>query len=112
MVAGIASFIEKFRDYGDCYTIIGGTACDILMTEADTEFRATKDIDMILILEARQRDFIKIFWEYVIEAGYKFGWKNSDTVHFYHGIVDRGLKLEFSNGFFRADPHTLLSIAF
>ena len=38
---------------------------------------------MILILEARQRDFIKIFWEYVIEAGYKFGWKNSDTVHFY-----------------------------
>ena len=83
MVAGIASFIEKFRDYGDCYTIIGGTACDILMTEADTEFRATKDIDMILILEARQRDFIKIFWEYVIEAGYKFGWKNSDTVHFY-----------------------------
>ena len=83
MVAGIASFIEKFRDYGDCYTIIGGTACDILMTEADTEFRATKDIDMILILEAIQRDFIKIFWEYVIEAGYKFGWKNSDTVHFY-----------------------------
>ena len=83
MVAGIASFIEKFRDYGDCYTIIGGTACDILMTEADTEFRATKDIDMILILEARQRDFIKIFWEYVIEAGYRFGWKNSDTVHFY-----------------------------
>ncbi len=38
---------------------------------------------MILILEARQQDFVKVFWEYVIEAGYKFGWKNSDTVHFY-----------------------------
>ena len=64
------------------------------------------------VSQARQQDFLKVFWEYVIEAGYKFGWKNSDTVHFYHGIVDRGLKLEFSNGFFRADPHTLLSIAF
>lgn len=41
MVAGIESFIHKFSDYSDCYSIIGGAACDILMTEADTEFRAT-----------------------------------------------------------------------
>jgi hypothetical protein len=53
MVNGIESFVRKFRDYADCYTVIGGTACDILMTEADTEFRATRDIDMILIMEAR-----------------------------------------------------------
>lgn len=51
MVKGIESFKEKFKDYTDCYTVIGGTACDILMTEANQEFRATKDIDMILILE-------------------------------------------------------------
>lgn len=54
MVAGMESFIHRFRDYSDCYTIIGGAACDILMTEADTDFRVTKDIDMILIMEARQ----------------------------------------------------------
>ena len=35
------------------------------------------------VSQARQQDFLKVFWEYVIEAGYKFGWKNSDTVHFY-----------------------------
>ena len=34
MVVGIDSFIENFKDYPDCYTIIGGAACDILMTEA------------------------------------------------------------------------------
>ena len=44
MVTGMESFVQKFRDYTDCYTIIGGAACDILMTEADTEFRATRDI--------------------------------------------------------------------
>ena len=51
MVNGINSFRDKFKDYADCYTVIGGTACDILMTEADNNFRATKDIDMILILD-------------------------------------------------------------
>jgi hypothetical protein len=68
MVVGMESFIQKFRDYSDCYTIIGGAACDILMTEADTDFRATKDIDMILIMEAGQQDVGKEFWEYILEG--------------------------------------------
>ena len=83
MVTGMESFVQKFRNYTDCYTIIGGAACDILMTEADTEFRATRDIDMILIMEARYREFAKVFWEYILEGQYRFGWKNSDKVHFY-----------------------------
>lgn len=54
MVDGIESFKAKFIGYEDCYTVIGGAACDILMTEADMDFRQTKDIDMILILEDRK----------------------------------------------------------
>lgn len=83
MVNGMESFIEKFRDYTDCYTVIGGAASDILMSEAGLRFRATKDIDMILIMEARYQEFAKLFWEYIKEGGYKCGWKNSDQVHFY-----------------------------
>lgn len=79
----INSFIEKFKDYADCYTVIGGTACNILMTEAGTDFRATKDIDMILIMEARYKEFAHIFWEFIREGGYRFGWKNSEKAHFY-----------------------------
>lgn len=41
MVNGMESFREKFRDYPDCYTVIGGAACDILMAEAELNFRAT-----------------------------------------------------------------------
>ena len=44
MVIGMESFREKFKDYTDCYTIIGGAACDIIMSENDTDFRATKDM--------------------------------------------------------------------
>lgn len=32
MVAGIDSFRDKFRGFEDCHTVIGGAACDILMS--------------------------------------------------------------------------------
>lgn len=83
MVLGIDSFREKFKDYTDFYTIIGGTACDILLTEADMIFRATKDIDMILIMEGNFPEFGAVFWEYIKEGGYKCGWKNEENMHFY-----------------------------
>ncbi len=83
MVKGIESFAEKFRDYSDCYTVIGGAACDVLMNDVNMRFRATKDIDMILIMEARYREFVKAFWEYIDEGGYRCGWRNNDEVRFY-----------------------------
>ncbi len=83
MVSGFDSFRERFRGYEDCYTIIGGTACDILMSEAGLDFRATKDIDMILLIEERFAEFAAAFWEYIKDGGYKCGWKNSDVPHFY-----------------------------
>ena len=83
MISGLDSIKEKFSKYEDCYTIIGGAACEILMSEAGTEFRATKDIDMILILEDRYKEFANVFWDYIKEGEYKCGWRNSDSVHFY-----------------------------
>ena len=52
MVTGIESFKEWFKGNESQYAIIGGTACDILMTEEGLDFRATKDIDLVLIIEA------------------------------------------------------------
>lgn len=83
MVRGFDSFRERFRGYEDCYTIIGGTACDILMSEVGLDFRATKDIDMILLIEERFAEFAAVFWGYIRDGGYKCGWKNSDVPHFY-----------------------------
>lgn len=83
MINGIESFKERFSKYEDCYTIIGGTACEILMNEAGAEFRATKDVDMILLLEDRYQEFASAFWAYIKEGDYQCGWKNSDSVHFY-----------------------------
>jgi predicted nucleotidyltransferase len=52
MVHGLEKFKEYFGDYTNQYVFIGGTACDILMNELGVPFRATKDLDMVLIIEA------------------------------------------------------------
>ena len=45
--------------------IIGGTACDLIMESEELPFRATKDIDIVLIVEAITVEFGKCFWEYI-----------------------------------------------
>lgn len=69
MVKGIDSFKNWFQGYEEQYVIIGGTACDILMTNEELSFRTTKDIDLVLIVEALNADFGRKFWEYVKQAG-------------------------------------------
>ena len=83
MVEGLENFRENFKEFADCFTVIGGTACEILMNEQDIDFRATHDIDMILILEDKKEAFANIFWKFIKEGGYKCGWKNNDNLHFY-----------------------------
>ena len=53
MAIGIDIFKERFANYSDQYTIIGGMACELLMNEAALDFRATRDIDMVLNLNIR-----------------------------------------------------------
>lgn len=83
MVTGIDSFKEWFKGNEEQYAIIGGTACDILMTEEGLDFRATKDIDLVLIIEALDADFGRKFWEYVKQAGYEHCNKSTGVPQFY-----------------------------
>jgi len=68
MVKGIDTFKDFFKGFEDNYIIIGGTACDILEEQAGFRPRATKDIDMILVVEALTPEFGLKFWEF-IQAG-------------------------------------------
>lgn len=83
MVTGIDSFKEWFKGFEERYVIIGGTTCDILMTEEGMDFRATKGIDLVLIVEAISADFGRAFWGYVKAAGYQHCNKSSSVPQFY-----------------------------
>lgn len=83
MVTGIDRFREWFRGYENQYAIIGGTACDLLMSEDGMDFRATKDIDLVLIVEAITPDFGRQFWQFVKAAGYEHRNKSTGLPQFY-----------------------------
>lgn len=83
MVIGFKSFQEWFQGYEQQYAIIGGTACDLLMSDEGLDFRATKDIDLVLIIEAVTPEFGKHFWEYIIQAGYEHQNKSTGLPQFY-----------------------------
>lgn len=90
MVTGIDRFREWFRGYEEQYAIIGGTACDLLMSEDGMDFRATKDIDLVLIVEAITPNFGKQFWQFIKDAGYEHRNKSTGLPQFYrfsHPVV-------------------------
>ncbi len=71
MVRGLEKFRDQFRDYAGQYVLIGGAACDLLMEEAGLEFRATKDLDIVLSVEALDASFVRAFWAFVRAGQYQ-----------------------------------------
>jgi hypothetical protein len=61
-------FREYFAGHADQFVLIGGTAATLAMEEVGLEFRATKDLDIVLHIEALSPAFGEVFWSFV-EAG-------------------------------------------
>lgn len=83
MVHGLEKFKEYFRDHTSQYVFIGGTACDILMDELGAPFRATKDLDMVLIIEALDSSFGETFWQFIEDGGYEHREKGTAKNQFF-----------------------------
>lgn len=83
MVRGLQKFKEKFSAHSEHYVLIGGTACTVLMDEADINFRATKDLDIVLYVEALDEQFVRVFWEFIDEGCYQNKQKSTGKDVFY-----------------------------
>ncbi len=86
MVNGLDVFIKYFKEFSQNYVIIGGTACDLIIDEAGFYPRATKDIDLILVVEALTSDFVKQFWQFVKDGRYERN-ESSDIERKYYRFV-------------------------
>ena len=80
---GIDKFRERFKDREDEYVLIGGGACDLLFGEAGQSFRATKDLDLVLLVEALTPEFGRTFWSFIREGGYENKQKSTGKPQFY-----------------------------
>lgn len=77
-VKGLDRFKEYFLDFKDNYVIIGGTACSVILRNADMQPRATKDIDMILVVERMTPDFGRRFWTFIHDGDYEMRERKRD----------------------------------
>lgn len=83
MVKGLEIFKRQFKDFKDEYVIIGGTACEILMNDKGLDFRATKDLDIVLIAEMKKPSFYKRLWTFIKEGGYEHCNRSSGEPEYY-----------------------------
>ncbi len=107
MVKGLEIFREHFRNYADRYVLIGGTACDIAMTAAGLAFRATKDLDIVLYVEALDAAFVQAFWEFVRMGGYEVQEKSTGEKQFYRFQKPTNADYPFMLELFSRQPDVL-----
>lgn len=71
MVRGLGLFRDWFAPFADQYVLIGGTAATLTLEGAGLPFRATKDLDIVLHVEALSSEFGWTFWEFIEAGGYE-----------------------------------------
>lgn len=82
-VKGIELFREQFSDVRNHYALIGGSACDLLFSHQGLRFRATKDLDIVVIADKPMKPFAGALWSFVAKGGYSCGHRSDGTVHYY-----------------------------
>lgn len=107
MVKGLEIFREHFRSFTDRYVLIGGAACDIAMTGAGLSFRATKDLDIVLYVEALDTAFVQAFWEFVRAGGYEVQQKSTGEKQFYRFQKPSNADYPFMLELFSRQPDVL-----
>ena len=97
MVKGIQRFVQHFKGFEDSYILIGGAACDLWLADHGLRFRVTKDLDLVLVVEALRPAFFERFWAFIVAGRYRshqqsasrpvfYRFKNPDAAEYPHMI--------------------------
>lgn len=83
MVGGLETFRAYFEGDDDKYVLIGGAACDICFSDNSASFRATKDLDIVLIVEALTPEFGRKLWSFIDDGQYEHRATSSGKPQFF-----------------------------
>ncbi len=106
MVEGLDLFTEHFADHTEHYVLIGGTACERHFTQRDLPFRVTKDLDIILVIEALNNAFVKHFYEFVRNGEYELAEVDNKKT-FYRFIEPKAKGYPYMLELFSRNPEVL-----
>lgn len=71
MVEGLDIFRQRLGHHQDSLVLIGGAACDQWFTDEGIEFRATRDLDIVLLAEALGPECIQDLKRFVADGQYE-----------------------------------------
>ncbi len=83
MVKGLDLFRAHFANDADRYVLIGGVAASLLMEEAGLPFRATKDLDIVLVVEVLDAGFGARLWDFINAGGYEIRQSSTEKPRLY-----------------------------
>ena len=107
MVKGLEEFKRHFRPYIDQYVLIGGTACAVIMQDSGLDFRATKDLNLVLYVEALSTNFITAFWEFIEKGGYQNKERSREKEVFYRFTSPSAVNFPFMLELFSRTPNAV-----
>lgn len=119
MVRGLGLFRERFRAFEGSMALIGGAACDDWFSGLSMNFRATNDLDIVIMVDDANQDFLGALRSFIKEGQYKKG-ERSDGIPVLYRFTDPDrddfpAKLEFScrkpEGFQLSDGQKAIPIA-
>lgn len=80
---GLDIFRAHFEGFDQHYALIRGAACHVVMDEVGLAFRATKDLDIVIVVEVLDPAFAERFWAFVEAGGYEQREKSGGGKEFY-----------------------------
>lgn len=83
MVKGLDRFADFFAGDEAHYVLIGGVATYLALEDAGLQARATKDLDIVLCIEALDARFGEKLWAFIDQGGYNERQQGTDPRVFY-----------------------------
>jgi hypothetical protein len=80
---GLDKFQAHFANAQEQYGLIGGAAAHLVLTGAGFDPRATKDLDVVLCIEAINAGFYELLWKFIEAGGYSARERSSGEREFY-----------------------------
>lgn len=104
MVKGLDVFARFFADDASRYVLIGGVATHLVLGEAGLAARATKDLDIVLCVEALDAGFGARLWDFIRLGGYEVRQAGTAGRCFYRFAKSRDSSFPAMLGFFAREP--------
>ena len=107
MVRGLDTFAAYFAGDEARYVLIGGVATQLVLEEAGLPVRATKDLDIVLCVEALDAAFGEKLWAFIHAGGYEVRQEGGDERRFYRFARPADPAYPHMLEFFAREPDSL-----